>query len=163
MKWMVLAVALTACGVDDRDNLNVIGCKGLPSTCNNGKQDVAEDLKKTVGWVEYKLGINVKYDVVFSEQDGLDGKGDFGTKLGICYSISSVPLMIAINKYMWEQMTVGGRRQLILHEVGHCSYNLDHTDTYDEVMSPSMNPYGRIHTYKDSQTNFIQQYERYGR
>ena len=71
--------------------------------------------------------------------------------------------MIGINKYMWEQMTVGGRRQLMLHEVGHCSYNLDHTDTDNEVMSPSMNPYGRIHTYKDSHTKFIQQYEQYGR
>ena len=153
-KLLLISLLLWNCGQEGTDNKQVNSCKGLPKVCSNGKQDVSEGLRKTLAWVEFKLGKKVAYDVVFGNLEGQTA--------GVCYTINNKPLMIVVDKLSWANSDTDGKKQLMLHEVGHCSYGLGHTEVVGAVMYYSMILKGAKKRYKQAQKEFIKMYNTYG-
>ena len=155
MKKLIFVLMLVAnCGrAGTGDVVTGATCNDIEINCDS-KQDVSEGLRKTLAWAEFKLGIKVGYDVIFADLD--EGIA------GVCYREGIKPLGIAIDKLAWANSDTDGRRQLLLHEIGHCSYGLGHTDTVGTVMYYSMVLKGAKNRYKQAQKMFIELYNTYG-
>ena len=157
MKYIILLTALlTNCG-HSGDTRITTNCKEIASTCGNGKQDVSEGLRKPLAFVEYKLGIEVKYDVVFADidEDGVAGQCVTDRK--------GTPLTILIDRLSWAESDKEGKRHLLYHEVGHCSYGLDHSSVIGTVMYYSFSTTGLKGRYEQAHKEFVELYNTYGR
>jgi len=57
--------------------------------------------------------------------------GDVGEYAGVCYKYSSGYSEIRINENNWEFLTEKQKEQLIFHELGHCVFDREHNDNFD--------------------------------
>lgn len=94
-----------------------------------------KELKKFINVHNIYANYYVNYPIIFNFDDlGINGR---------CYHIKKVPMFITINSRNWGFLSKHKRIMLILHEIGHCTYNLEHNDAvFDNGCAKSlMNSY----------------------
>ena len=76
-------------------------------------------------------GAYIPFPIYFSDFEGIeDGK------IGLCKGIKSGARSIQIKRSTWDSFSELKQRALMLHELGHCLYNLSHVDGPKELMYP---------------------------
>ncbi len=88
----------------------------------NTTRDIDLELIEFVSFAEYELDVHIDYPIVFGEIEENVGQ----QVLGQCRSRGGEPIHIYINEDRWDRLSYNQKQILILHEIGHCSFDLDH-------------------------------------
>jgi len=94
----------------------LIGCSSFHAAPYQDKE-----LRPFIAEFEEAYGISINYTVTF---------GDTGEYIGECeitpYYDGYIKRKVIINKVFYDENTYYSRQQLLFHEFGHCSFNLEH-------------------------------------
>jgi len=107
-------------------NLILILTISILTSCGQGinvEKGIDSELLSYVEYAEDMLDVRVEYAVRFAKEGELDSE----KTAGVCKSTKGVSTKVLINKTFWEESNEARRELLVLHEIGHCSLDLDHT------------------------------------
>lgn len=86
-------------------------------------RSIDSELEEYVLFAENQLRVVVDYPVIFKDESKFEINS-----LGYCRRRQGKGIEISINKGKWGGLTDLQKEILIIHEMGHCSLDLDHTE-----------------------------------
>ncbi len=108
---LILTLLLTACGTDHKR-----GSGNHPPMV----RDVAAELEQHVNQFEHDYGVSVNFWVGFAKLDHYAGR---------CTWWSNGARKVEIDPDYYVGLNFAQVEQLVYHELGHCSLDLDHDDS----------------------------------
>lgn len=99
--------------------LTLISCK-QPTYVN--VRNINPEFIDIVELIEEDLGITVDYEIEFSTTGELDSK-----TLGVCSKEHNGKKSVQINIDTWDNLNDSIREILLIHEIGHCTLDIEHT------------------------------------